>query len=84
MPTYEYECKKCGHRFEKFQKMSDSLVKKCPECKGAVKRLITSGSGIILKGKGFYQTDYKNTGGDRAKEGPAPCGKKDKCSSCDT
>lgn len=58
MPTYEYECKNCG-RFDVFQKMSDSKLKKCPQCKDKVKRLIGSGSGIIFKGKGFYETDYK-------------------------
>ena len=58
MPTYDYICKKCG-KFEVFQKMSDKPIKKCPKCKGKVKRLISSGSGIIFKGKGFYCTDYK-------------------------
>jgi len=61
MPTYKYECEKCGLNFEKFQSMTDSPLKKCPECKGEVKRLISSGAGIIFKGKGFYQTDYKTS-----------------------
>jgi putative FmdB family regulatory protein len=60
MPTYEYKCKKCGHLFEEFQKMSDPPLKKCPKCKGKVERLIGKGAGIIFKGSGFYQTDYKN------------------------
>jgi putative FmdB family regulatory protein len=60
MPTYEYECKQCGYRFEKFQKMSDQPLKKCPECGGPVQRLISSGGGIILKGDGFYKNDYSN------------------------
>jgi len=59
MPTYEYECTKCTHKFEKFQKMNDEPLKKCPECKGPVKRLIGRGAGIIFKGSGFYATDYK-------------------------
>lgn len=69
MPTYEYECRKCGHHFEKFQSISASPVKKCPRCRGAVKRLIGSGAGIIFKGTGFYETDYKRKsgGGDSAK-----------------
>ncbi len=50
MPTYEYECKKCGHTFERFQAMSDDLVAECPECGGKVKRLIAAGAGIISKG----------------------------------
>ena len=59
MPTYEYQCLECGHKFEAFQSMSDELIKKCPACKGSVKRLIGSGSGLIFKGSGFYITDYK-------------------------
>jgi putative FmdB family regulatory protein len=59
VPTYDYECEKCGHRFEHFQKMSDELLKKCPKCGKKVHRLIGGGSGIIFKGTGFYETDYK-------------------------
>ena len=61
MPTYEYQCKKCGYKFEEFQSMMDSPLKKCPECKGKVKRLIGTGAGVIFKGTGFYETDYKRT-----------------------
>lgn len=62
MPTYEYECLKCGHRFETFQKMSETPLKTCPECrKSAVRRLIGTGSGIIFRGPGFYATDYRKT-----------------------
>ncbi len=60
MPTYEYECQKCGHVFEKFQSMSDPRLKRCPECRGAVKRLLGSGAGILFKGSGFYETDYRS------------------------
>ena len=59
MPTYEYQCKKCQNTFDVFQNMSDKPLKICPECKGEVKRLIGSGSGLIFKGSGFYSTDYK-------------------------
>ncbi|MDR3275637.1 MAG: zinc ribbon domain-containing protein [Treponema sp.] len=59
MPTYEYECKTCGHHFELFQKMSDEPVKTCPRCSREVRRLINGGSGIIFKGSGFYVTDKK-------------------------
>ncbi len=59
MPTYEYKCLSCGHRFEIFQKMSDEPIKVCPECGGEVKRLIGGGAGLIFKGSGFYITDYK-------------------------
>ena len=61
MPTYEYECRKCGHLFEKFQSITAEPVKTCPKCKGKVARLLSGGAGIIFKGSGFYQTDYKKT-----------------------
>ena len=57
MPTYEYECKKCGHNFEAFQAMSDEPLKKCPKCGKELRRLIFGGTGIIFKGSGFYVTD---------------------------
>ena len=61
MPTYEYECSSCDHAFELFQQMSDPLKKKCPECgKLKLKRLIGTGSGVIFKGGGFYETDYRS------------------------
>ena len=61
MPTYEYECTKCGNAFEKFQSMKDAPLKTCPKCRGKVTRLVGSGSGIIFKGSGFYETDYKRS-----------------------
>ncbi len=61
MPTYEYECDRCGHRFEEFQMYSEAPLKKCPECKkNALRRLFGTGGGIIFKGSGFYQTDYRS------------------------
>ncbi|HNR66711.1 MAG TPA: zinc ribbon domain-containing protein [bacterium] len=60
MPSYDYLCLKCGHRFEAFQPISAEPLKRCPLCGGAVKRLIAGGSGLIFKGSGFYITDYKN------------------------
>lgn len=60
MPTYEYECTKCGHRFEIFQKMTDPKLEDCPKCQGRVERLIGPGAGIVFKGSGFYQTDYRS------------------------
>jgi putative FmdB family regulatory protein len=68
MPTYDYVCTKCGHTFEAFQRMSDKPLSRCPECKGAVRRLIGGGLGVIFKGSGFYSTDNKRgsvlTGGN--------------------
>ncbi|HSQ60524.1 MAG TPA: FmdB family zinc ribbon protein [Acidobacteriota bacterium] len=60
MPTYEYECEKCGHRFEVFQSMSDPPKKRCPKCKGKLRRLLGTGAGMIFKGSGFYVTDYRS------------------------
>ncbi len=60
MPTYEYKCNDCGHKFELFQTMSAEPIMVCPKCGGHVKRLIGAGAGPIFKGTGFYQTDYKN------------------------
>ena len=57
MPTYEYECKSCGHNFEIFQSMSDQPLKICPECGREIRRLIFGGTGVIFKGSGFYVTD---------------------------
>lgn len=61
MPNYDYECQKCGHEFEFFQSMNDDKLTDCPEesCDGNVKRLMGTGAGIIFKGSGFYETDYK-------------------------
>ena len=59
MPTYEYECTHCGYTFEKFQSMRDKPVQRCPECRHKVRKLLGSGAGIIFKGSGFYETDYK-------------------------
>ena len=67
MPTYQYECAACGHGFEALQSMVDKKFKKCPKCgKLKLHRLIGAGSGIIFKGTGFYETDYKR------KEVPKP------------
>jgi len=60
MPTYEYECDKCGHRFEVFQSMTEPPRKRCPKCRGKVRRLVSGGAGIVFKGSGFYATDYRS------------------------
>jgi len=87
MPTYEYICNDCSHFFEKFQNMKDKPLTECPACGSSVRRIISSGAGIILKGNGFYQTDYKKrscpaaSGTDKNK--PA-CPKSGICPSCES
>lgn len=74
MPTYDYTCKKCGRTFEAFQSMKDAPYTVCPEdkClekpwgKGEVKRLLGAGAGLIFKGSGFYITDYRSEGYQKA------------------
>lgn len=69
MPTYEYECLKCKHKFEASQSMSEPPLKVCPVCGKPVKKLISVGAGIIFKGSGFYATDYRSKSyKDKAKE----------------
>jgi putative FmdB family regulatory protein len=61
MPTYEYECDACGHNFDEFQSYSDELLTKCPKCKKKkLRRLFGTGSSVIFKGSGFYETDYRS------------------------
>ena len=75
MPTYDYACAACGHRFEHFQTFSEALLKRCPKCgKDRLERLIGSGAGILFKGSGFYQTDYKKAAppGEGKSPGAAP------------
>lgn len=70
MPTYEYVCDKCSHEFEMFQSMKDEPIHVCPKCRSRkVRRLMGMGGGIIFKGSGFYETDYKRkTNGAAASE----------------
>jgi len=73
MPTYDYECGACDHRFEKFQSIKAPSVRKCPACgELKVKRLLGTGGGIIFKGSGFYQTDYRNESYRKAAEKDKP------------
>ncbi len=61
MPTYEYECDACGHRFEKFQSITAKPVRTCPECgQSRAKRLLGTGAALLFKGSGFYATDYRS------------------------
>lgn len=79
MPTYEYQCQKCGHRFSEFQRIVDPPIKDCPKCgkKNCVEQIITGGSGLIFKGSGFYITDYKRkSSGDSGEKPKTPEGVK--------
>ncbi|HEV2470099.1 MAG TPA: zinc ribbon domain-containing protein [Candidatus Sulfotelmatobacter sp.] len=76
MPLYEYQCKKCGHRFEKIQKFSDKPVKKCPDCGGPVEQTI-SAPAVQFKGSGWYVTDYAKKGSS-AGSSSGDSGSKDK------
>ena len=71
MPTYESACTKCGHNFEAFQQITAQPLDKCPKCGDKVKRLISSGAGIIFKGSGFYATDYRKK--SKAETSEAKC-----------
>lgn len=95
MPNYDYECQKCGNRFEVFQSMNDAKLTDCrgESCDGQVKRLLGTGGGIIFKGSGFYQTDYRSSsyqagakadGGGSAKSdaSPAPSAPSSSSSCC--
>ena len=59
MPTYEYECEKCGECFERYQSITARPLRKCPKCGGKVRRKIGAGGGVIFRGSGFYETDYR-------------------------
>ena len=69
MPTYDYECRACNHTFEKFQSITAGVLRKCPKCgRKQLKRLIGMGAGIIFKGSGFYETDYRSESYKEAKK----------------
>jgi len=81
MPTYEYQCNACDHSFELFQSIKARSVRKCPQCgKLKVKRIIGIGAGVIFKGSGFYQTDYRSESYRKAaeKDQPPKAAEKDK------
>jgi putative FmdB family regulatory protein len=70
MPTYHYICPQCGLDYEKLQKISDTTRIKCPECGTEGERQISGGAGIVFKGSGFYETDYKRAGEKKPSEKP--------------
>ena len=83
MPLYEYQCKKCKHRFEKIQKFSARPVKKCPECGGPVEQLL-SAPAVQFKGSGWYVTDYARKGASSSESGTSVDGAKDSAGSSAT
>jgi putative FmdB family regulatory protein len=76
MPLYEYQCQKCGHRFEKIQKFSDKPITKCPECGGKVEQLL-SAPAVQFKGSGWYVTDYAKKGSSHASSSESDGGTKE-------
>ena len=75
MPTYDYECDACQHKFELYQGINDEVQKKCPECKkNKLRRLIGTGAAIVFKGSGFYQTDYRSDSYKKAKAADSSSG----------
>lgn len=75
MPTYEYRCESCRHEFEEFQSITAKPLKKCPQCrKNKLRRLIGTGAGIIFKGSGFYETDYRSDSYKKAQKAESESG----------
>jgi len=74
MPTYEYECRECGHHFDELQSITEPPLTACPECGGAVRRLIGPGAGFLFKGSGFHQTDYRSSSYKKAEQAERPGG----------
>jgi len=73
MPTYDYQCKSCSHKFEHFQSIKAKSLRTCPACgKRTLERLIGIGAAIIFKGGGFYQTDYRSDAYKKAAEADKP------------
>jgi putative FmdB family regulatory protein len=75
MPTYEYLCRGCSHRFETWQKMTDEPLTICPECGGTIRRVLFP-AGVVFKGSGFYKTDHNGSGSVASENGNAKKGEK--------
>ena len=75
MPTYDYVCDACDHKFEQFQMMKDDALTKCPKCKKKkLRRLIGAGAAVVFKGTGFYQTDYRSESYKKSAAADKPSG----------
>ncbi|HBE04534.1 MAG: hypothetical protein A2096_10355 [Spirochaetes bacterium GWF1_41_5] len=86
MPTYEYRCESCSNEFEVFQSINSAPEIECPSCKTIARRKISLGAGIIFRGSGFHNTDYKNSKNEKkekkensAKEACSGCKAKSEC-----
>jgi len=79
MPTYEYECKKCGRKFERQQAITEAPLKECPDCRGEVRRLISGGTGFIFKGAGQGQHGHHQGGCSLEERGQTCCGRDQRC-----
>jgi len=79
MPTYEYECHKCGLRFERRQPITDPPLTECPECRGAVRRLISGGAGFLIKGSDRKQAEHGAGSCFLEQTGKTCCGRDDRC-----
>jgi putative FmdB family regulatory protein len=85
MPTYDYECDACDHRFDAFQTMSAEPLKKCPQCgKKKLRRLFGAGAGLIFKGSGFYLTDYRSESYKQAAAADKPASSESSSSSTES
>ncbi|MCU0877349.1 MAG: zinc ribbon domain-containing protein [Pirellulaceae bacterium] len=75
MPTYDYQCDACDHKFEVFESISAEPQKKCPKCKKSkLRRLFGAGGGLLFKGSGFYLTDYRSDSYKKAASADKPAG----------
>src|SRR5262249_53544234 len=84
MPTYDYVCEACDHRFEEFQSMSEPVLTKCPECKKKkLRRLFGTGAAVLFKGSGFYETDYRSDSYKQAAKADKEAGTTDTSSKSD-
>ena len=79
MPTYEYECKKCGLKFERRQAITAAAVMECPECRGRVQRLVSGGAGFIVKGSGHDRTAKNGADCSFNRTGRTCCGQDERC-----
>jgi putative FmdB family regulatory protein len=75
MPTYDYLCDSCGHKFELFQSIKDEAIRKCPQCKKLkLRRLFGTGAALVFKGSGFYKTDYRSDSYKKAAQADSSSG----------